>query len=298
MANISPTAGFDSVPILATTDRIKGGVSTDSVATQQAENANKQAWKLLNNIEALRTGKVSGPPNSILSANVDVDGFTPDFASFASDILTVSGTASPLLLCFADGLNEFGTSQIVVELTGDLTLDFTALTGQYLVFAVWNGTALSLEKLALGNTNPRYHGTLAKPAFDTTDQFWFDPTSNTMYRDVAGAGTWVKVNAILLGGAEVGASDFWYGKPIGIPAFSFQDPVGMIKIWHDSGSIPYGHILCNGATVKVSQYPDLYNAMGTVYASTTPLDEFDLPDFSGETLGSGPTNVVYIMRAY
>lgn len=298
MASISPTAGYDNVPLLEDSDRIQGRKSGDPVAVGQAENANKQALALSNNIEALKAGTVKAPRNCVIFGPTSISGSDPAFATFASDILTIDGSVTPMICNFANGISNFGTKDEVVKFTGTLTIDYTAVTGQHLVFLVWDGTNFSLVSLSLGNTNPRYHASLSAPAFDTTDQFWFSPADNAMYRDVGGAGVWVQVMAILLGGADVGATDNWYGKPYGMPAFDIQNPAGEIRIWHNTASLPRGFILCDGSTVKVSRFPDLYNAMGTVYASTTPLDEFDLPDFSGETLGTGPASVLYMMKAY
>lgn len=298
MADFVATAGFDAVELIESSELVLGRRPGESVAVGSGKPANKHAQKLLNNIQALRDGKLQGPSNCVLYGATSVSGYDPDFATFSSNVLTIAGNVTPLILNFANGYSDFGTKQTLVKFTGTLTIDYTAVTAQHLVFAVWDGSALSLVSLALGNTNPRYHATMVKPAFDGADQFWFDPTRNAMYRDIGGAGTWVQVQAIFLGGADVGASDNWYGKHYGVPAFDFQNPVGEIRIWHDT-TLPRGFVLCDGSGVKVSRFPDLYNAMGEIYASTTPpLDEFDLPDLTPESLGPGPITVLYMMKAY
>lgn len=71
-----------------------------------------------------------------------------------------------------------------------------------------------------------------------------------------------------------------------------NNPVGGIIIWPggDGSDIPDGYLLCNGAEYKQSDYPSLYDVIGTAYNSasdylnqtqTTQSGYFRVPDLRG-----------------
>ena len=57
-----------------------------------------------------------------------------------------------------------------------------------------------------------------------------------------------------------------------------SEPVGAIKIWNDS-TAPSGYLICDGTTYSKSQYPDLYDALGSDYQLSA--EQFKVPDFRG-----------------
>jgi microcystin-dependent protein len=57
---------------------------------------------------------------------------------------------------------------------------------------------------------------------------------------------------------------------------------GMIIMWGGTASnIPLGWLLCDGSLVDVSQYSDLYSAVGNNFGETASSTQFYLPDLRG-----------------
>lgn len=53
------------------------------------------------------------------------------------------------------------------------------------------------------------------------------------------------------------------------------------------GTVPRGYLLCDGSELKVSEFPELYNVIGTIFGSSDST-KFNLPDLKSRTLcGSG-----------
>ena len=59
-------------------------------------------------------------------------------------------------------------------------------------------------------------------------------------------------------------------------------PIGTIMPW-PSLNIPTGFLLCNGQTVYVSDYPDLFALLGTTYGGNGTTS-FGIPDIRGRTI--------------
>ena len=57
-----------------------------------------------------------------------------------------------------------------------------------------------------------------------------------------------------------------------------NSPIGSVMIWHGS-TAPSGYLICDGATYSKSQYPDLYDALGSDYQLSA--EQFKVPDFRG-----------------
>ena len=55
-------------------------------------------------------------------------------------------------------------------------------------------------------------------------------------------------------------------------------PIGSVMIWHGS-TAPSGYLICDGTTYSKSQYPDLYDALGSDYQISA--EQFKAPDFRG-----------------
>lgn len=70
--------------------------------------------------------------------------------------------------------------------------------------------------------------------------------------------------------------------PQGEPGEDYHFAAGFVKAF--AGSVPpVGWMICNGAELLRSAYPELFNAIGTAYGSSGPL-YFNLPDLRGRVL--------------
>lgn len=57
--------------------------------------------------------------------------------------------------------------------------------------------------------------------------------------------------------------------------------IGIIKLWSGSG-VPENYVLCNGGQVSISEYPELYKAIGEKYNTpSTRAGYISVPDLSG-----------------
>ena len=68
-----------------------------------------------------------------------------------------------------------------------------------------------------------------------------------------------------------------YTKPIGDTL-----PVGSISAYGGE-NIPTNWLKCNGEAISRTDYPDLFNAIGTTYGSVDSL-HFNLPDIKSRTV--------------
>lgn len=57
-----------------------------------------------------------------------------------------------------------------------------------------------------------------------------------------------------------------------------NSPIGSVMIWHGS-TAPSGYLICDGTTYSKSQYPDLYDVLGSDYQISA--EQFKVPDFRG-----------------
>ncbi len=63
-------------------------------------------------------------------------------------------------------------------------------------------------------------------------------------------------------------------------------PVGTI-VWFACAAVPEGFLICNGAPVGRTVYPDLFSAIGTVYGSGDGSTTFNLPNLIDRTAWGG-----------
>jgi hypothetical protein len=265
MANITVTAAYDAIPLLEDNEFAQGRQLGDSVANGQLETANRQAYRLANNIEALKTGRLIGPRNSVLNGAITAGG-APNYGTFAAKVLTIDGTATPLLLNFAQGFSSFGVKETAVSYTSSATIDYTASTSgqQYLVFALLTGSTLSFVSIEILADMP-YHAQPTAPSL-FGDQFYFNTATQKVYREVTGA--FAEVNAILIGGVRILVSGSFVMKPFCTPAFSLDAPCGSIYKWHAGAAAPAGFALCDGVTKYINQAIELYNIIGNTYGGS------------------------------
>lgn len=59
-------------------------------------------------------------------------------------------------------------------------------------------------------------------------------------------------------------------------------PVGTILGWQSTKITPLSYVVCNGQLLQISDYPALFNLLGTTYGSQPGM--FGVPDFRGRTL--------------
>lgn len=71
----------------------------------------------------------------------------------------------------------------------------------------------------------------------------------------------------------------WY--EIAVPSYD-STPVGTIVAYSGS-TLPNGYMLCNGQSLLRTEYPDLFNAIGTTYGSVDST-HFNLPNIKGRVL--------------
>lgn len=58
------------------------------------------------------------------------------------------------------------------------------------------------------------------------------------------------------------------------------EAVGVIKQFAGNGDIPSGYLLCDGAAVSRTMFPDLFAAIGTTYGAGDGSTTFNLPDYN------------------
>lgn len=280
MADFVATAGFDAVVLIEDTDLIQGRVTGTSVATGSLTNANKQAQKLLNNIEAVRSWGLQTPNNGIASGPLSSG--VANYGTSAGKIWTITGAVTPIIFSFADGFNDYGLKKTVVKYTGTATIDFTALPDSHYLFAVWNGTSISIVRIAFDVTYVAYKVRSTAPATTGLDGFYFNTATNKMYREVAAA--WVEIKAIFIGGIDnVGAGLVFKNRPYGVPAYDKTAPAGMISVDARSGAGEMECFLpCDATLYNSVYYPELYSLLGTLFGGTG--ETFATPDFLGTTI--------------
>lgn len=63
--------------------------------------------------------------------------------------------------------------------------------------------------------------------------------------------------------------------------------------------IPDGYLLCDGSTLQISRYQNLYDTIGTLYNNSPPAGSFNIPDFRGYFIrGFDSTGIIDPGRSY
>ena len=57
--------------------------------------------------------------------------------------------------------------------------------------------------------------------------------------------------------------------------------VGEIKVY-PANNVPEGYLECNGAPILRSEFPELFEVLGTLYGAGDGVNTFNLPDLRGE----------------
>ena len=87
-------------------------------------------------------------------------------------------------------------------------------------------------------------------------------------------------------------------------------PIGAIIAYSGNGAIPSGYLLCDGAAVSRTMYPDLFSVIGTTYGAGDGSTTFNVPDYNtakrfaqgdtvaGQTKVAGLPNITGYLPAY
>lgn len=86
------------------------------------------------------------------------------------------------------------------------------------------------------------------------------------------------INATNLNHLEQGLKDLETYILTGGSVFGGNNPIGSISLWN-TNTPPIGYLICDGTTYSKSQYPDLYDALGSDYQISA--EQFKVPDFRG-----------------
>ena len=86
------------------------------------------------------------------------------------------------------------------------------------------------------------------------------------------------INATNLNHLEQGLKDLETYILTGGSVFGGNNPIGSVSLWNMS-TPPIGYLICDGTTYSKSQYPDLYDALGSDYQISA--EQFKVPDFRG-----------------
>lgn len=67
-------------------------------------------------------------------------------------------------------------------------------------------------------------------------------------------------------------------------------PIGSILPFAGNGAVPAGYLLCDGAAVSRTMYPDLFSVIGTTYGAGNGSTTFNVPDYNAaERFAQGST---------
>jgi Phage Tail Collar Domain len=291
MPNITPTAGWDAVPLLQTIDRNLGGNPADTEAVQKTAPFNRQASALANQVEAIRQGMLTGPANCALS------GPAAGIGAFSGTTLTITGATTPIIIGYSQGVSDFGHRHLVHKITSATTFDFSSTLGEFLIVAEYSAGTTTFSRYPV-TTTMLYQVSDTAPATIAATQFYFNTSTQKMYKEIGGS--WQVANAAVIGGVTSlgdGTRQF-HPYPYGhSPTNPACPPIGTVSVWHDSTPAPAGYLLCEGQIVRAVKYPLLFNAIKTAFPPAPGNIEYiTIPDFSGNLIGSIP--VSYMIRAY
>lgn len=72
----------------------------------------------------------------------------------------------------------------------------------------------------------------------------------------------------------------WTIKKMGTGSGGDGVPLGAIIAYSANGELPAGYLLCDGAAVSRTMYPDLFAAIGTTYGAGDGSTTFNVPDYN------------------
>ena len=167
---------------------------------------------------------------------------------------------------------------------------------------VWNGTdwdnlsgIVDMSAYAELNKDVSF-GTVTATAFkgkaDMAD------TATTCSGNAATASKLETARKITLTGKAAGSAMFDGSKDIDLEVTKLADGVtiGAIMPFSGNGDIPAGYLLCDGAAVSRTMYPDLFGVIGTTYGAGDGSTTFNLPDLTDKFIEGGKTAGTSIMR--
>lgn len=158
---------------------------------------------------------------------------------------------------------------------------------------IFNLSSLFVEDYMLKTTGEELSAKL-----DTTNTYMLSWTNANFLTKLSAQNTFVR-----LPGSEyekqngkvltwnTAASAWIPGPGLAITSNIDLGPIGTI-IWYAGTSAPYGYLLCNGSSVKKSDYPELWEAIGNGYGTPDEgASYFKLPDLLDVTVIDAPANI-------
>lgn len=282
MTQISETAQWGTVYQLENGDPANGGAVTFSGDDPTTGHANAQAKRLVERTAMLRN-RHPVPRNCIISGPVTTNPDQPNWASVSTLDVTV---AADVAFSFSGGLSTIGPTDFYAILGSALTIDMTtpAASGDYhQLFAVYNASTgvVSLESQLVDASTNMWASTGIEPAH-VSGKFWHNPlTGLTQQSDGA---DWTTVYAVFIGSIDTSTGTAVVVQNPYQTILVPREPIGSIRQRLSVGQLPYGWFVCNGATVKIGLYRELYDTIGTTYGSAT--DSFLIPSIGAQSLGN------------
>jgi hypothetical protein len=231
--------------------------------------------------------------NAVMSGPVDSAG-APTFISFTPNTknILINGSPVPVRFSFAAGYDDFGQIDYPGKIAIDLALNIDTGLGmpnnnsEVTIFAEHTPTTEGGSTTVIGVLTSQVFLSPNPPA--GTAGVWWNPNLQIWLRwnpDFGGGWT---TPAFLVPLARLVRNSS--GNIIGMIGNKYREgiegtpsvPVGTI-IWSGVAhtSPPAGYLHCNGAALQNSLFPDLFNAIGIAFGSST-AGVFNLPDLRGE----------------
>ena len=283
MAILTPTASFDNVYQLETTDPVLGGAGgiANTPAQQllnRTEYLNVQIEDVYaHNSQAIRNGVLTGKSNTT-TGELDL------LISPASTTVRLRAAVGyPFRFVVANGYDAKGVVATVATVTSDMELSTVGIPdGTYnLVVDYQSPTNINLAWYQ----SSRFTASAAEPPAppSTVFGFWYNTATGMRYFGSSGAWDIVESRSV-----EVGTFTISGGVVAAVLTFPYRQefyndaiPAGTM-LAHFSTQTPLGgYLRCDGSAKSRSIYRKLFNAIGTVYGAGDGTTTFNLPDTHG-----------------
>lgn len=291
MANLTPVAIFNPVSQLETTDYVQGG--TGGTSNRQAQELANRDEYLLQQLQLLAASLPATASGAVTQGVVDGTTGLETLLTIPAGVgvqLNAS-SGSPCVLAFQDGRDaSTGVEKTkYARLTSNLTYNTFAGSRTYLVYALLVGTSVTLaatDQLRVtaydgGNyVDPFVQNTTPSGAGVVNGALWYNPVENKWYIYSL---SWTQAYVVPLGEVDTvsGVPNAVRTYTYGVPFYDTRTPAGTI-IAHGSNARPRGGwAFCKGQTLTRTEYPRLFQAIGTIHGAPTG-STFNTPDLRGE----------------
>lgn len=275
-----------------------GGAPTFDVSNDPITgNMNAQAQKLLDRTTALRNRNGSHTRNCVLSGNISESAPSTAFYPAVLELLTdttmrvKAGTGNEVVLSFADGFGKLGPRDYIATIDANTAVNVSgilAIDARYTVCAEFNKSTGAVTTIVcpipgVGIETSHYTPSLAGGG-GIAGRLWWNDMTKKMYKSVVDGGgfAWSATCAVSIGSVLVDS-----GILDSVTTYKFgemyemgteETPVGSVMAFAGF-SAPKGWLMCNGASVEIREYRDLYDVITTTFGSSTGA--FNLPDLRG-----------------